>query len=365
LEARMNLVEQIKDQISSGVLEQLSTLTGASEGATRSAVGAAVPALLSALSHLSSTSTGAQKLVSALNQFGGGSLDNVAHKLSNQPASVLEQGAGFLSSIFGSSAVSAIVNALSRFTNIAPGVTQKLLGYLMPMVLGSVAGRFAGRALTPQALTSFFADQKSSIANAMPAGLSLSDVPGLSAVSSAVRTAATGFEQTTTDWMRWLLPLCGLAAVALLLWWFFSRTPTPQPGAEAPEVVRAQSPDRPVVPAPDSIKIPVPDVSTFSKTITDTFSSLTETLTGVKDAATAEDALPKLEAISTKLDDAKTTFQKLGDTGKATIKALVKSSQAKLKDLIDKILAIPAVRDKIKPVVDTIMTKLTDLAPSE
>jgi hypothetical protein len=358
----MNLVEQIKDQLSSGLLEQLSTLTGASEGATRSAVGAAVPALLSALSGVASSGSGAQKLISALSSFGGGSVDNLGHKLTNQPASVLEQGTSLLNSLFGNSTLSAIVSALSRFANIAPGATQKLLGYLMPMVLGSIAGRFTGKPVTTQALSSFFADQKSSIAQAIPAGLSLADVPGLSTAASTVRAAARGIEDTSSEWMKWLLPLAGLAALALLLWWFLTPTATPQPGAGEPEVIRAQSPDKPIVPAPGPAKLPVPDVSQLSKTLTDTFSTLTETLTSVKDVPTAEAALPKLEGLSTKLDDAKTTTQKLEDAGKATIKALVKSSQTKLKELVDKVLAIPGVGDKLKPIVEAIMTKLTDLA---
>ena len=72
----MNLVEQIKNQLSSGVLSQLSSLLGASEGTTGTAVSAAVPALLSALSSMASSSSGAQKLLSALSQFSSGSVES-------------------------------------------------------------------------------------------------------------------------------------------------------------------------------------------------------------------------------------------------------------------------------------------------
>jgi hypothetical protein len=103
-------------------------------------------------------------------------------------------------------------------------------------------------------------------------------------------------------------------------------------------------------------------VSQLSKNLTDSISSLTETLTSVKDVPSAEAALPKLEGLNTKLETAKTTMQTFADAGKATIRALVKSSQEKLKELVDKVLAIPGVGDKIKPAVDSIMAKLTDLA---
>jgi hypothetical protein len=54
-------------------------------------------------------------------------------------------------------------------------------------------------------------------------------------------------------------------------------------------------------------------------------------------------------------------MKELGAAGQTTIKTLVKSAQAKLKELVDKVLAIPGVGEKIKPVVDSIMAKLTDL----
>ncbi len=100
----------------------------------------------------------------------------------------------------------------------------------------------------------------------------------------------------------------------------------------------------------------------FSTELTDTFSKLTEALTGVKDATSAEAALPKLRDVEGKLDVAKTTLKELGDAGQTTIKTLVKSAQAKLKELVDKVLAIPGVGEKIKTVVDSIMAKLTGLA---
>jgi hypothetical protein len=175
----MNLVEFIKDQLPAGLSDPLGSLIGAGEGVSRSAIDAAVPALLSALSSVVSTGSGAKKLASALGQFGGVSMDNLAEKLATKPDSMLEQGTSLLSSLFGGGTVSAIVNALSRFASLAPGAAQKLLGYLAPMVLGAIAGRFAGKSVTTQALSNLFADQKANIANAMPSGFSLTDVPGL------------------------------------------------------------------------------------------------------------------------------------------------------------------------------------------
>jgi hypothetical protein len=361
----MNIVESIKDQLSSALINQLSSHIGASEGVTHSAVMAAVPALLSALSGLASTGgSGSQKLVSALENLGGtGSLENLVPKISNQPASVLEQGASILSSLFGSSTIAGIVNALSKFSSIAPGASQKLLAYLAPLVLSAIASNFKGKSINAHGLASLFADQKANIASALPSGFSLSDVPGLAAAgSAAIRSGARGVEATGSSLARWLLPLAGLAALGLLLWWLIPSTTTQAPEEQVPSVTRAQSPEPARAPILQDVKKLVPDVTTFSTELKDTFSKLTEALTSVKDVPSAEAALPKLQDLDSKLDVAKATMQKLADSAKITISTLVKSTEGRLRELVDKVLAIPGVGEKIKVVADSIMAKLTDLS---
>jgi Bacterial protein of unknown function (DUF937) len=360
----MNLVELIKDQLSSSVTKHLSSQIDASEGATRSAVAAAVPALLSALSGLASGGgAGTQKLVSALEPFSAGSIESLVNKMSSHPSSVLEQGAGVLSSLFGNNTISGIVNVLSRFASLAPGATEKLLGYVTPLVLGAIASKFTGRPINAQGLASLFADQKANIASAMPAGFSLSDVPGLAAAAPAVRSAPREVDAKPPSLMRWALPLAGIAALAALLWAFLPRTANPVPEVDNPAVVtRAQSPDTARTAVPESINAMVPDVSKLKTELTDTFSKLTETLTSVKDAQSAETALPTLQELDGKLDVVKTTMKDLGAAGKATISTVVKAAEGKLRDLIEKVLAIPGVGEKIKAVADSIKTKLTDLS---
>ena len=276
--------------------------------------------------------------------------------MSNNPSSVLEQGASILSSLFGSSTISGIVNILSRFASIAPAPTQKLLGYVTPLILGAIASKFTGKSINTQGLANLFADQKSSIASALPAGLSLSDVPGLSAASSAVRSAAREVEAKSPSLMRWLLPLAGIAAAAVLLWSFLPSSSPPVPEVKNPAIVtRAQSQDF-------VIKGGVPDVSKLKTDLTETFSSLTEALTSIKDVQSAETALPKLQDLGAKLESAKTTMKDLGDAGKTTIISLVKATEAKVLELIEKVLAIPGVGEKLKVVADSIKAKLTDLS---
>src|SRR5262249_31370685 len=95
----MNLVDVIKNQLSNGAVHQLSTLLGAGERTTWTAVEAAVPALLSGLSNLASNPAGAQKLTNALGKFDSATSSHLAQGLADHPGSLLEQGSALLSSL--------------------------------------------------------------------------------------------------------------------------------------------------------------------------------------------------------------------------------------------------------------------------
>ena len=446
----MNLVDLIETHLSDDVISQLSSLLGTGEKGTRSAVGAAVPALLSGLSNVASSTGGGQRLVSALGKFDAGSLSNFGNMLTSQPGSALEQGSRLLDSLLGGNTLSGITNAISRFAGIGSGSVQKLLGYLMPLVLGGIAGRFAGKSLTPQGLTSMLADQKANIADGFPSGFSLSDLPGMAAAGSAVRAAAGGVQQASSSALRWLLPIGGIAVLALVLWALFRPSDSKLPPATipgAPDIAQLTSDltgdfkslsgslanindassaaaalpaitalsgkldgmkalvdkmpeagktkimeliksnlgevenhfaklvwipgvaDK-IKPAVDGVigklaslgGLPVPQTSNVSSELASTFSSITETLSGIKDAASAQAALPKLREINDKLSDSKQMVAGLSGSGRSTLNTLLQTALGKLKELADKVLAVAGAGDKVKPVLESIMSKLSGLA---
>jgi hypothetical protein len=354
----MNLVELIKDEVlTDRHINQLASLIGAGEGATKSAVGAAVPALLSALSNLASGG-GVQKLLSALGRFDTGAVG----EMMSHPSAAVEQGGSLLNSLFGASAIPAIVNALARFSNLAPGSMQKLISYLMPLIMGTIASRFAGKTPTAQGLASLFAEQKANIANAVPSGLSLRDIPGLDAAAGAARTAGRAAQDAGSSAMNWLLPLLGLAALGLLLWFIFGRPAAePEPGAAAAKAGTAAG-ERQEVVAPKLPEVEDTAAVSLGKDLSGVLGSLTDTLGGIKDSAAAEAALPKLKEIVEKLTDAKDAVAKLTDAGTVAVRKIVVSAVDKLKGLVKSVLEIQGVGDTIKSVVDAIMSKLTDLS---
>jgi len=155
--------------------------------------------------------------------------------------------------------------------------------------------------------------------------------------------------------------LLGVAALGLLLWWLTQSAPTREPAGPAPGAAAVPNPEAVKVPVTEAPRVPVPEATQLSSELSDTFKALTDTLTGVKDVPSAETALPKLQDFGPKLDAAKARLDKLSDAGKATVTSLVKSSQARLMELVDKVLAIPGVGDKLKAVVDSVMAKISDL----
>jgi hypothetical protein len=107
--------------------------------------------------------------------------------------------------------------------------------------------------------------------------------------------------------------------------------------------------------------IPAPQASKVSGELAGAVSSMTSALAEVKDAASAEAALPKLQEVNDKLDAAKNLMAGLPESGKSTINSLLKVAIAKVKELADKVVSIAGVGPKVKPVLDSILGKLNAL----
>jgi hypothetical protein len=362
----MSLVDLIKNQITPDVLGKLAGQIGASETQTKSLVGAAVPTLLSALAGSASQAGGAQKMLSALS--GLGSMGDMFS------GATQEKGSGILSSLLGGSALSGIVSMLAKFSGIGGDSTSKLLGYLAPMVLGGVMSSFKGKTPDAQGLTNLFAENKSAIANAMPSGLSLANIPGYSNASEAVRSAAGTATRTVgraaetateaASPLKYLLPLLGLIALLGGGWWFLNQAaPVVVPPVKTPVVVAPSIPEvtLPTVPAVPAVPTVSAEALKLGGDLSGWFTSLNESLGGIKDVASAEAAIPKLKDAVSQLDSAKSAFDTLPAAGKSSILSIVTSNLGALKDLIAKVTGISGVSDLVKPLTDSLLKTLTSL----
>jgi Bacterial protein of unknown function (DUF937) len=355
---RFNLVDLVKDQLSGGVLAKLPELLGTSQTSANTAVSAAVPALLAALGSIASTPDGARKVASQLDSFDERAVSNIPQALSGGGKSILDLGTSLLGNLFGSATLSSLSGVLSRFAGLDSGKTTSLLALVTPIVLSLIKSRTQGQGA--EGLTRLFEGQKQNIMNAMPSGLSsaLTGISGMGALSDWARGTADSAYQTGraaaseavgtarasaaagTSAMRWALPVLAAVIVAALLWWWMAgRTTTvttPPIGTDRVAVLTGQ--------------------------VTDFFRSATDTLTGIKDTASADAAIPKLRDLSSRLDSLRVSMDQLPLDLKARIAALVRDQGAKLTPVFDSIVAMPVVGDRLRPLVEELRTKMNALA---
>jgi hypothetical protein len=333
----MNLIENIMEMISGSNLNRLSSLLGQSEDNTRSAVGAAVPAILAGVSRLVSSGDGAQRVAAKLSSFSGSPGDFLAQ----EPQAVESQGHSALTDLFGSGGVSGMINTLARYSGFSAETASKLLGYVAPFVLGGVAKQFAGKSLSIQSLTNLFASQKNAIASALPSGLSLPDMPTISAAGTTAYTARD-VKQPRTGSRRlapYLWTVGGLAA-AFLLYQAWSQY---RPRSATAEL--AQSP-------------PASEVTgAFERQIT----TLTNTLNGIRDSDSVQAALPGLRNVGRQVADTKATFDRLPDAGKAEVRTALKPALTRLEDVWARVRSSFAEDNPIAPIVENVMAKLRTL----
>ena len=317
---------------------------------------AAVPTLLAALGSTASSRDGARNIQSTLNSVDTGALDTIPQSLSGSGTSLLHVGSGLLGSLFGSGIVSSLSGILSRVTGMESAKISSLLSVLAPIVLGTLKHHTPG--MGADGVATLLEEQKQNIINAMPSGLSsaLEGVQGLGGVAAWARGTVGSTSQagraTVSETagaararaaagpsaLRWVLPVLAVAIVAGLLWWWSGSMRAPQQTATVPQTVG------------------------LTAQVNDFFLSATNTFAGIKDAASAEAAVPKLRELSTRLDSVRVVMDQLPADARARLVALVKDSSATLMPAIDSVMAMPAVGDTIKPLIDELRRKLNGMA---
>ena len=96
--------------------------------------------------------------------------------------------------------------------------------------------------------------------------------------------------------------------------------------------------------------------------LTSFFDDAKKTLGGVTDAASAEAAKPKLQEMATNLDQVSELAGQLPADGKQALTGMVNSALPAIRELIDKVMAMPGVGEVLKTTLEPIKTKLEGLA---
>ena len=385
-----NLIGVLEQLLGSNeVLSRIGSLIGLSPERTRSAIGAAVPAILAALVSLVQKPAGRDQLTAAVRNQDPGVLDNLSAMLgSGRQNSLSDSGSSLLTSLLGDSKVGGLSGAIARFAGLNQGSATSLLGALAPVVLGALGREQRAQGLDAQGLAGLLNDQKGSIAQALPAGLAseLSSTglldgvadrlgEGVSTTARAARAeaartasvatsttagstgsaAVTGRPRTSGggSWLRWLLGLLLLALLAWLAWQYLFRDRMEE------EAVAPTTP--PATVGEPAQNLVVDDVN-LGQEVTSVFENATAALSDVTDAASAEAALPKLNEIDANLDRLGGLAGRLPAEGKSALAALINGALPELEALIARVSDIPGVGDIIRPAANGLVQKLKAMA---
>jgi hypothetical protein len=361
-----SIVSQVMEFLTPDLIGRIAAALGLDRTRAQSAIGAAVPGLLAALSGLADRPAGAQKLADAARRQSAGlagvELGDISGMLtSGNQASLVSKGSQMVSSLLGTRDEAALTEAVGRFADLDRATSSSLIGALAPIVVGSL-GRQANGDLSSGSVARVLAGQKDSIAAALPSDFRnllagsgvLESVVGSargaasaasSGVAAAGERAATKAASSSRNWAFWLIPLAVLIALLVYL-----MRPAEQVAEQAAEEVTAGA---------QSLVVDGADVG---KQVTDSIGSLTTALSNVKDAATAQAELPKLQEITTQIDAIGGQVGKFSAEQKAVLSGLVSQALPALNELIEKVLAIPGVAAVLEEPLKPLQAKVAALA---
>jgi len=363
-----NLVSLIMKFLTPDMIGRVASALGIDRNDTSSAIDAGVPALLAALTGVASRSGGPQKLADAAKQEVG-TLDKIAGMIGGTgQSSIIDRGSKMLTSLLGDRDQTALANAVGKYSGIGSGASSSLLGALAPVVMGAIAQQQGTRGLDGSSIANLLEGQKDNIADAIPSGFgrllggtgmldSLGDTAKKAIMSGSETTRAAAASvartiddtrrsgvaaaQASTNWLLWIIPALAIAALLIYLL-----------GRPAEQVVQQG------VTTVQSLTVGGVDIG---KQITDSIGTLRTTLGGITDAASAQAALPKLQAASTQIDKVSGMVGQLSDAQRKLLSGLVSPVMPALNQLFDRVLAIPGVAEIVKPTIDMLRAKLATM----
>ena len=153
---------------------------------------------------------------------------------------------------------------------------------------------------------------------------------------------------SSPNWMYWALPVLALAGLA----WYFLRGDdrSTRPVAVAPQPTTT-------VPAQSSAVS-----GDLGRQVTAVINSLNTVLPGVKDQASLNEALPKLQRAASELDQLSALANRLPAEARDKLAETIKTATARIKTGLDNVNAMPGLAPDAKPLVAALRSKLDALA---
>ena len=366
-----NIVDMLLKLLGGGVSKQLAGMTGIPEEKIEAAIKAGLPALLAALTGAASTKDGAQKLASAVEGADEGILGNLGSALGSEGAALSDQGSAALGSLFSEGTLGNLGSVLGKFTGQGSGSTGKLLGMLVPLVLGLLKRETKATGSDPSSLTKVLEGQKGNIARALPSGLGgmLSGIPGLGNLdslaqaargtveSAANRAAATAKSAapSSAGAAKWVVPLLIAVGLGLIVWNFWPRSEEPKAVANRASITDLGSASVTAAKLTEEVARQVATATTSTK---DIFADATDALSKVTDADSARTAAPKLPELTERLGKLKALADAIPEAQRMPILQTITKLRGTLLTQIDRIVEIPGVSIILGPHVEKLKAAL-------
>lgn len=349
-----NLASVVMQFLTPEFIERIASFLGIDKAATQKAAGGAVPALLAGLSDLVTTPAGTSQFSKLLQQVG-----SPTDLLRNtDPQSLAESGSNMLSSLFGDRTIDLMAQAIGSFAGIGGG-GKSLLSMLGPIMLSVLGQQQRTAGLDANGLASLLRSQKDQIVAAIPSGLAdqLGATGLIDKVESGSRRASTMAGQPAyialnraQQWPYWVAALVVLAGLV----WFATGRHSKEV-AEAPAATARAT----VGMAPANLTV---DGVNLANNFNSSIDTLKSTLPGITDPASAQSALPKINEVTSQLNDLNGRAVKLSPEGRTALVKLIVVTRPAVNEMCDKVVATPGVGPIAKPAIDDLRAKLDALA---
>jgi outer membrane protein OmpA-like peptidoglycan-associated protein len=274
-----DLLESAKSIFNNNVVSQASSQLGESEGGIQKALSGIVPVILGGLLSKAGSSGNAGGLLDMVKGVAGDANPSaITGALQGGAGGLLSKGADLLRSLFGDK-VNSIIGMLSSFAGIKESSASTLLQTAAPATLGTVGQYAAQNNLSPNSFLSLLDSQKDKILGAIPGGLNIAGILGLSSLGDlGKKIGMTGDTATTTAGAvnikpaptsnRWVWSLLLILVAIILLWYLMRGCGGNKPGTTpvSDSVTTSQLADSasmnvatPPVETRESIKVTLPD----------------------------------------------------------------------------------------------------------
>jgi hypothetical protein len=352
----LDILNMIAGAATPAMAAKVAGALGIPEAVVRKALAVGIPVILATLLKRGSTSGGMDAISAALGGLGKNPLEALTGAVggsASQVSAAAQGGSDLLGSLLGVGAAGGLTKTLASYAGIDQAAAGPLLGILGSTALGGLKSAADKEGLDAAGVMRLLGSQKDQIEKAIPSDLgrmlsSAGILPQAAAMGSAARAAVPPAPPPAQSggWMKWALAAVALAVLAWLATNFLGRTPEPAV-TEAPAAAPAEA---------DALVV---DGVNIGDTIQGVLGTLTTTLAGVTDTASATAAVQALTEADATLGGLEGAVGSLSAEGKTALQALIAGALPGLKSTIDGLLGDSAISGILKPTLDGILAKLT------